>query len=89
MWEGWSWWYETGTDPRINSGAGVAWPAGQRPPQEEVDRALSEARDRVAAGRVERPDTEPLALPHRRYYVWTGPLHSATAFGISRRTRRR
>ena len=29
---------------------------------------------------VERPDAEPLELPHRQYHLWTGPLRSATAF---------
>jgi hypothetical protein len=29
---------------------------------------------------VEYPDVAPLDLPNRRYYVWTGPLRSATAF---------
>lgn len=35
----------------------------------------------LAADRVERPDVAPLDLPERRYYLWTGPLRSATAFG--------
>src|SRR4051812_12771412 len=28
MWEGWAWWYDTGTDPRTapGMGAGVYWP---------------------------------------------------------------
>ena len=30
--------------------------------------------------RVEHPDAEPLELPNRRYYLWTGPLRSAAAF---------
>ena len=29
---------------------------------------------------VEFPDVTPLELPARRYYAWTGPLQSATAF---------
>src|SRR4051812_32182998 len=41
--------------------------------------ALAEARERVAAGSVECPDAQPLELPHRRYYLWTGPLRSVTA----------
>ena len=28
---------------------------------------------------IERPDAEPLELPHRAYYLWTGPLASARA----------
>ena len=32
---------------------------------------------------IEPPDAEKLALPHRDYYLWTGPLLSATAFGDS------
>jgi hypothetical protein len=44
-------------------------------------RELAAARERLAAEGVERPDVEPLDLPHRRYHLWTGPLASATAFG--------
>lgn len=83
MWEGWAWWYDTGADPRTAPGiaVGIAWPEGEaRPAQEEIDRALVDAREGLAAERVERPDVEPLDLPYRRYYLWTGPLRSATAF---------
>ena len=83
MWEGWSWWYDTGADPRTapSVGVGVFWPDGDdRPAQEEVDRVLTDAREKLAMERVERPDVAPLDLPYRRYYLWTGPLRSATAF---------
>jgi hypothetical protein len=83
MWEGWGWWYDTGADPRTALGmaAPVSWPEGaERPAQEQIDRALAEAREELASERVERPDVEPLDLPHRRYHLWTGPLRSATAF---------
>jgi hypothetical protein len=83
MWEGWGWWSDTGADPRTapGMGVGIAWPEGDdRPPPEEIDRALADAREELAARRVERPDVEPLDLPYRRYYLWTGPLGSATAF---------
>jgi hypothetical protein len=83
MWEGWGWWYDTGADPRTagGMGVGVCWPEGDdRPAQPEIDRALANAREELAARRVERPDAEPLDLPHRRYHLWTGPLRSATAF---------
>lgn len=83
MWEGWGRWYDTGADARTAPGmaAGVGWPeGGPRPTQAEIDRALADAREELAADRVERPDAEPLDLPNRRYYLWTGPLRSATAF---------
>ena len=83
MWEGWGWWYDKGADPRTALGmeAVIAWPEGDdRPAREEIDRALAEAREELAPERVERPDVEPLDLPCRRYYLWTGPLRSATAF---------
>jgi hypothetical protein len=81
MWEGWGWWYDTGADPRTADGMSVvvSWPEGEAA-QEEIDRALAEAREELAAERVECPDVEPLDLPARRYYLWTGPLRSATAF---------
>jgi hypothetical protein len=83
MWDGWSWWYDTGGDPRTAAGMSVsiAWPEGNdRPAQGEIDRALADARGELAAQRVECPDVEPLDLPHRRYYLWTGSLLSAIAF---------
>jgi hypothetical protein len=82
MWEGWGWWYDPGADPRTAPGMGarVFWAEDDRPTQEEIDRALADAREHLVAERVERPDVEPLALPHRRYYLWTGPLRSPTAF---------
>jgi hypothetical protein len=83
IWPGFGWMYEAGLDPRTapGMGAGVYWPQdGPRPTQEEVDRALAEARESMAAERVECPETPPLELPHRDYYVWSGPLGSALAF---------
>ena len=83
MWDGWAWWYDTGADPRTAPGMDVliAWPEGDdRRAREEITRPLADARDELATKRVERPDVEPLDLPHRRYYLWTGPLGSATAF---------
>jgi hypothetical protein len=83
MWDGWSWWYETGSDVRAAAGRGLGffWPENEaRPPQEEIDRQLAGVRDQVAAKLVERPDAEALMLPYREYVLWTGPLQSATAF---------
>lgn len=81
VWEGWPWWYPTGGDPRRPQGTevGIAWPEGAPPTQAEIDRALAEAREHLAADSVEFPDAQPLELPHRRYYLWTGPLRSVTA----------
>ena len=83
MWEGWAWWYATGTDPRTapGMGVGVYWVETDDPPaQEEIDRLRADARAQLATERVESPDVEPLDLPHRRYYLWTGPLPSVMAF---------
>ena len=81
MWEGWPHWYDTGTDPRAGVAVGVFWSEEDDPPtQEDIDRLRAEGRERAAAERVEMPDADPLELPHRRYYLWTGPLRSATAF---------
>jgi hypothetical protein len=82
MWEGWSWWYPSGADPRTapGMGAGVVWFSGDEPSQEERDRALAQAREAMAAERVEQPNVRLLELPYRTYYVWRGPLESITAF---------
>jgi hypothetical protein len=83
MWDGWAWWYDSGTDPRTADGmaVGLFWDEGDDPPsQVGIDRRLAVARERLAAQRIERPDAEPLDLPHRRYHLWTGPLGSALAF---------
>lgn len=79
MWDGWGWMYETGGQPNTG-GVGVWWdPDGDRPTQEEIERIRAEGRAQVAAEAVECPDADPLRLPHRDYYVWTGPLRSASA----------
>jgi hypothetical protein len=83
MWPGFGWMYETGDDPRTapGMGAGVFWPPdGPRPTQDEIDRALADAREHMAVGRVECPAARPLELPYREYYLWSGPLRSAMAF---------
>jgi hypothetical protein len=81
MWDGWGWWYPTGSDPRAGMAVGVYWSEeGDPPSREELERARAEGRERFAANEVECPDAEPLALPYRDYYLWTGPLRSATAF---------
>jgi hypothetical protein len=80
MWDGWPIWYPTGGDPRENTGAGVFWPEGERPSQAEIDADLAGARELVASEQVETPDSEPLELPNRAYYLWAGPLGSTTAF---------
>lgn len=82
MWEGWGWWYSRGEDPRTapGMGAGVYWAEGDEPTQDEIDRALADARERLALDRVQRPDVAPLRLPERAYHLWTGPLRSVTAF---------
>jgi hypothetical protein len=83
IWPGFGFMYATGDDPRTAQGMGVsvAWsPAEPRPPQEEIDRQLAAAREDMAGRRVECPDAEPLRLPHREYYLWSGPLRSAMAF---------
>jgi hypothetical protein len=81
IWPGFGWMYETAGDPRANAGVGVLWPPDEpRPTQAEIDRIRAEGIEAVAAGRVESPDAEPLVLPNREYYLWTGPLRSALAF---------
>jgi hypothetical protein len=81
IWPGFGWMYETGGNPRENAGVGVFWEPGEpRPTQEEIDRVRAEGIEWVAAERVEIPDAEPLLLPWREYYLWTGPPRSALAF---------
>jgi hypothetical protein len=81
IWCGWSFWYDTGTDPRTGLSIGVCWSEEDDPPsREELERARAEGRELFAAERVECPDADPLDLTYRHYYLWTGPLRSATAF---------
>jgi hypothetical protein len=82
MWEGWSWLYSPGEDLRSVPGmaANVGWLDGYQPTGEEMDRTLEAALERMAATRVQRPDVAALALPHRHYFLWTGPLGAITAF---------
>jgi hypothetical protein len=83
IWDGWSWWYDTGTDARTVAARSLRpfWPEGEdRPSQDEIERERAAVSELVAAELVERPDAEPLDLPDRRYYLWTGPLRSALAF---------
>lgn len=81
MWDGFSFWYDTGGDPvkAASKGMGMAW-FGDRPPtQAENDRARAAAAVESARDLVERPDAKRLRLPHRDYYVWTGPPRSVAA----------
>ena len=80
MWDGWGWWYSAGADPRAGTAIGVFWSEdGDPPSREELEKARAEGREHFAATDVERPDAEPLELPYRSCYLWTGPLRSATA----------
>jgi len=82
LWEGWGFLYDHGTDPRYAPGMGalVGWDADEpRPGADELERARASAREAMASRRVERPAAEPLHLPHRAYYLWTGPLRAALA----------
>jgi hypothetical protein len=81
MWDGWSWWYPTGADPRVNASVGVFWSDEERPSQEWIDRTRAEGVESVAAHSVEEPNAERLDLTERKYYLWTGPLASAMAIG--------
>jgi hypothetical protein len=81
MWPGFGYMYETGEDPRAGTGVGVWWSGDGPPPtQTEIERVRAEGIEAEAARRVECPDAEPLELPWREYYLWTGPLRSALAF---------
>lgn len=81
MWPGFGFMHETGEDPRAGAGVGVAWENGDpTPTREEIERVRAAGIEQQAARRIECPDAEMLALPHREYYLWTGPLRSALAF---------
>jgi hypothetical protein len=62
--------YETGSDPRENTGISVFWSSCQpRPAKEEIERVRADAIEQIAAEREEIPDTRPLILPYREYYL--------------------
>lgn len=73
FWEGWGWLYNHGEDPRTALGMGV-FVFGSHD-----EMALAEATEAMARRRVARPDVPPLALPGRKYFLWSGPLRSAAA----------
>jgi len=50
------------------------------PPGRQLREACAAAQAELGAARVEHPAAAPLQLPHRDYYLWTGPLRSATVF---------
>jgi hypothetical protein len=90
MWDGWSWFMPPGRDP----GAGIYIRPRSEPVEtfdaetyqytrEQLDRIeylRAAARERFEAEGARHPCVEPLRLPHRNYYLWTGPLRSVTAF---------
>ncbi|SKC41282.1 hypothetical protein [Krasilnikoviella flava] len=90
LWEGWGVLYDHGDDPGTAPGMGVHlavedrprwWQRGRRAraARTELRQALADARAELADRRAERPAAAPLDYPHRARYLWTGPLHAATA----------
>jgi hypothetical protein len=83
VWTGHAFLYDHGSDPRATSGISPfisRHPDEPRPTDEEVDRALAEAWDRIIPTLTERPAAPMLLLPHREYHLWTGTLTDAGAF---------
>jgi hypothetical protein len=77
IWDGWSWFGPSGTW----TAGGVSWSdRGVVSETGEVDPALAEVIAATLVDRVQHPTVAPLALPHRNYYLWTGPLASVMAF---------
>lgn len=73
LWEGWGWLYDRDEDPRTAPGLGVLV-VGSHDETEVI-----QAQGMMALGRVARPDAAPLPLPARNYFLWSGPLSSASA----------
>lgn len=82
IWEGFSWLYEAGEDPRTAPGMSVDvwWLPTQEPTQAGIDKALAEGQEHLARTRVARPAAAPLELPNRRYHLCSGPLAATLAF---------
>ncbi|MBE7702142.1 hypothetical protein H9623_17770 [Oerskovia sp. Sa1BUA8] len=89
LWTGYGWLYDHGTRPEDSTSYAVLTYAiddvgeGDAPGSSlALAQAEAEARVRAlrAAHQVERPSAPMLALPHRDYHLWHGPLAQATAF---------
>jgi hypothetical protein len=83
IWPGFGWMYDRSEDARAVAGASLSFfgpEEGPRPTQDQLGRRRAEAAEQVAADLVEQPQTAPLELPYREYYLWAGPLRSALAF---------
>ncbi|WP_125776501.1 hypothetical protein [Antribacter gilvus] len=78
-WEGWGAFYDVGEDPGTAPGMGIMFAGDEDATPEEIERVTAEGRAHLARVRPQRPDAGPLALPDRRYYLWTGPLRSVGA----------
>lgn len=76
MWDGFGWWRTPGARSEI----GLYWEEGYEPTPEDIESALARGRAWAAAREIPRPAVELLRLPHRDYYLWTGPLDTALAF---------
>ncbi|MFF2623804.1 hypothetical protein [Oerskovia jenensis] len=89
LWTGYGWLYDHGTRPEDSTSFAVLTYAiddvgeGDAPGSSfALAQAQAEARVRAlrAAHQAERPAAPMLALPHRDYHLWHGPLVAATAF---------
>lgn len=89
LWTGYGWLYDHGTRPEDSTSFAALTYAiddvgeGDAPGSSfALAQAQAEARLRAmrAAHQVERPAAPTLALPHRDYHLWHGPLAAAAAF---------
>lgn len=73
LWEGWGYLYDHDQDPRTAARM-ITYTSGSGD--------LPPVPDWIVETRVARPNAAPLQLPHRNYYLWTGPLKSTLAIQI-------
>ncbi len=90
IWDGWPFWYDTGSDPRAGIAIGALWSEeDDRPAREELVRGRAAARELAAANRVECPTSTRSISPTAARTCGLARCARRRRFATSRTARRR